>query len=99
MKLYPAGRFTMSLGNRKKTCREIAGKSAGQGLQPMQHWRHHDDFAAFPFAIRIARAGPLTAFELSLLSDAWLLLCRTSSQKEPGIKTPRRKWRCHPAPG
>src|SRR5258708_34922778 len=63
----------------------------------MQHRRYHDNFTAFPFCIRVARANPLATLQFRIFRNPGLLLCRTVSEKKPGVETTRRKRGSYPA--
>src|SRR6266404_1771769 len=97
MKLDATSWLATRLRQRKKSFNQIICQTRCQCLQRMQDGRHRDNFAASPLFISIAGADPLATLQFRISRHFRLLLCRTVSEKKPGVETTRRKRRCYPA--
>src|SRR2546430_501681 len=58
-------------------------------------WRSQN-LVAFPLFVSLTRADPFATCQFSIAGDMRLLFGRTMHEKEPGIKSSRRKRRRHP---
>ena len=99
LKLHSPVRPALRCRIRQETRDCLIVQTCGQGFHRVQHRRHYNDFAPLPTRVGIACGDPFAAFQFGICGGLRFLLRRTMSEKEPGIKTSRRKWRGHPAAG